>query len=284
MDKVAVEIQFHYTNYYYMSYKPEIRVSGSWDKWHSRCLMEDNNNSNIYKITLTIPPGQYIYKFIVNNKWQVDPSQPTMTNIDGENNIITVSSYNQKAIVKTPELSRKKNLMEIDYYQKPSNEHPAANDNENKQNSDPTPIPSQIIESKNAQPEKEGGGFSDYLPSMSMLSGKKSKNKNTELKDNKGNSKQPAALQNNEANCFVNSAVQMLKILDIPWNEGSSQLSQLFGKFTLDQISQKDFMSSLSIILDTSMSSGDVRTLVLSMLTDLSQTEKKLKSYKPTSI
>jgi len=276
MDKVAVEIQFHYSGYYY-SYKPEIRVSGSWDKWHSRCLMEDNNSSNIYKITLTIPPGQYIYKFIVNNKWQVDPTQPIMTNIDGDNNVITVNSYNQKARVKTPELSTRKK-MEIDHYHKPSNENPAANDNENKQNSEPTPISSQIIESKNAQPEKEGG-FSDYIPSI--LGGKKNKNKNTELKDNKGNSKQPTALQNNEANCFVNSAVQMLKILDIPWNEGSSQLSQLFGKFNLDQISQRDFMSSLSTILETSMSSGDVRTLVLSMLTDLSQTEKNSKVTNP---
>ena len=51
-----------------------VLVTGSFCEWqtHSHHLRKDNTGT--WKATLSLPPGRYEYRFVVDGEWQDDPS------------------------------------------------------------------------------------------------------------------------------------------------------------------------------------------------------------------
>lgn len=70
----------------------EVEVEGSFDNWSSRTRLQKTGNS--FTIVKLLPPGVYQYKFIVDNEWQYDPSQPAMyDDSNNVNNVIEVQEF-----------------------------------------------------------------------------------------------------------------------------------------------------------------------------------------------
>ncbi len=54
-----------------------VAVAGTFNNWNqSQYLFERTGNEWVCRISL--PPGKYHYKFIVDGNWLVDPSNPTV--------------------------------------------------------------------------------------------------------------------------------------------------------------------------------------------------------------
>jgi 5'-AMP-activated protein kinase regulatory beta subunit len=52
---------------------------------------------NDFTVIQTLPPGLYHYRFVVDGKWQTDPSQPMITDANGEvNNVIEVKEQKKE--------------------------------------------------------------------------------------------------------------------------------------------------------------------------------------------
>lgn len=55
----------------------KVFLAGTFTKWASgRIALNDNGNSGIFKGEVTLSPGTYEYKFIVNEDWIQDPENP----------------------------------------------------------------------------------------------------------------------------------------------------------------------------------------------------------------
>jgi 1,4-alpha-glucan branching enzyme len=53
-----------------------VRVAGSFNDWQPVKEMKDKNNDGTYRCRLMLPPGEYQYKFLVDEKWRSDSSNP----------------------------------------------------------------------------------------------------------------------------------------------------------------------------------------------------------------
>lgn len=54
-----------------------VTVAGSFNDWDAvQNPMRDNPKSGKYVATLSLPPGRYEYKFVVNGEWRIDPKCP----------------------------------------------------------------------------------------------------------------------------------------------------------------------------------------------------------------
>lgn len=52
-------------------------LAGTFTRWASgRIALNDNGSSGIFKGEVTLSPGTYEYKFIVNDDWIQDPENP----------------------------------------------------------------------------------------------------------------------------------------------------------------------------------------------------------------
>lgn len=55
----------------------KVFLAGTFTRWASgRIALNDNGNSGIFKGEVTLSPGTYEYKFIVNEDWIQDPENP----------------------------------------------------------------------------------------------------------------------------------------------------------------------------------------------------------------
>lgn len=71
-----------------------VYVSGSWDNWNTRHIMDYDCDSEIFFTTIELELGIYQYKYIANNKWFHDEHNPTIITEEGYiNNIINVENY-----------------------------------------------------------------------------------------------------------------------------------------------------------------------------------------------
>ena len=51
-----------------------VAVAGDFNAWDPAAKpMEDKDGSGLYKATVTLAPGAYEYKFVINGTWTVDP-------------------------------------------------------------------------------------------------------------------------------------------------------------------------------------------------------------------
>jgi 1,4-alpha-glucan branching enzyme len=52
-----------------------VAVAGSFSDWQPR-QMKDKNNDGVYRCRLLLEPGEYQYKFLVEEQWRSDPLNP----------------------------------------------------------------------------------------------------------------------------------------------------------------------------------------------------------------
>ncbi|KAJ3674653.1 hypothetical protein LUZ60_005269 [Juncus effusus] len=67
----------------------EVLLAGSFNGWTNQRKME-KSTEGIFTLNLTLYPGQYEIKFIVDGIWKVDPLRPVVHNNGHENNLLTV--------------------------------------------------------------------------------------------------------------------------------------------------------------------------------------------------
>lgn len=63
----------------YLKNKPDSRifVAGTFNDWDAESLpLTDEHNNGHYHIALTLKPGRYEYKFIINGVWCIDENNP----------------------------------------------------------------------------------------------------------------------------------------------------------------------------------------------------------------
>ncbi|OUS44052.1 hypothetical protein BE221DRAFT_23258 [Ostreococcus tauri] len=70
-----------------------VEVEGSFDNWQSRQTLHKSGNRE-FAIVMSLRPGVYQYKFIVDGQWKYAPDQPTMYDEMGNvNNVLEVQEY-----------------------------------------------------------------------------------------------------------------------------------------------------------------------------------------------
>jgi len=80
-----------------------VHVAGNWqdeagfpDEWNpATSEMTDDNADGIYELTVTVPPGDYEYKFINDNAWGADEAVPLVNQRGGgnQNRVFMVSQW-----------------------------------------------------------------------------------------------------------------------------------------------------------------------------------------------
>ena len=54
-----------------------VSVAGSFNDWNPEAkFLKDKNNDGIYRGIVTLAPGRYEYKFVVDGIWSMDASNP----------------------------------------------------------------------------------------------------------------------------------------------------------------------------------------------------------------
>lgn len=67
-----------------------VQVAGSWDHWRPRDLAQAGDT---WALSLSIPPGTFQYKYIIDGQWIHDPSKKWLQDDKGNvNNVIKVES------------------------------------------------------------------------------------------------------------------------------------------------------------------------------------------------
>ena len=70
-----------------------VEVEGSFDNWQSRQTLHRSGNRE-FAIVMSLRPGVYQYKFIVDGQWKYAPDQPAMYDeIGNVNNVLEVQEY-----------------------------------------------------------------------------------------------------------------------------------------------------------------------------------------------
>mgnify|MGYP006272662457 FL=1 len=87
-----VEVKFEFEPP--MSDVRSVHLAGSFNDWSTKAdPMTDENGDGIYEITKTLKPGEYTYKFVVNeNNWMRDPNNDKTVpdNFGGVNSVLKV--------------------------------------------------------------------------------------------------------------------------------------------------------------------------------------------------
>lgn len=66
-------------------------LAGSWDNFKHKFPLKYNNLSREWVVTLNLVPGEYFYKFIIDDEWMCNQDLPMETDIYGNiNNYIKV--------------------------------------------------------------------------------------------------------------------------------------------------------------------------------------------------
>jgi len=70
-------------------------LAGNFNQWKEKIQMKQSRN-DFFSIQ-SLPPGTYQYRFIVDGNWEVDPTQPLLTDTNGiASNIVEVKSPDQQ--------------------------------------------------------------------------------------------------------------------------------------------------------------------------------------------
>lgn len=71
----------------------QVAVSGDFNQWDQNCYCVRRKNGRWGK-TITLPPGVYEYKYLVDGQWRMDPAneQDCINCFGTRNNVIVVAS------------------------------------------------------------------------------------------------------------------------------------------------------------------------------------------------
>ena len=68
-----------------------VMLTGSFLRWKDQLPLQKEVESNEFRLTIPLPVGIHHYKYIVDGEWTVLSTEPTMKDLDGnENNCIAV--------------------------------------------------------------------------------------------------------------------------------------------------------------------------------------------------
>lgn len=71
----------------YHSAASDVSVSGTFTNWQPMKLYPNPNDPGMWGVSLTLPPGNYSYKYIIDGEWTLDPLNYTpVTDQDGHTN------------------------------------------------------------------------------------------------------------------------------------------------------------------------------------------------------
>ncbi len=70
----------------------KVMLAGTFNSWNYKVTSLRKDKDNIWRTSLTLEPGKYEYKFVVDGKWMLDPSNNnrTMSSLGTENSVIEV--------------------------------------------------------------------------------------------------------------------------------------------------------------------------------------------------
>jgi len=66
-------------------------IIGSWDDWQTKFTLNYDHIYNHYSVTLQLRPGEYLYKFVIDDEWICCNDHPKNNDIFGNiNNYIII--------------------------------------------------------------------------------------------------------------------------------------------------------------------------------------------------
>ena len=69
----------------------EVSLVGNFNQWNSQANPMKKDKKGIWKVTLSLGPGRYEYRFIADGKWENDPScSSCVTNAFGGENCVRI--------------------------------------------------------------------------------------------------------------------------------------------------------------------------------------------------
>ncbi len=80
------------------TYEPQkpvkkVSVAGSFNGWNdSAAPMRDDDKDGVWEASLTLDPGNHIYKFVVDGEWIPDPGNPDISADQFRNSLLTVEA------------------------------------------------------------------------------------------------------------------------------------------------------------------------------------------------
>ena len=79
----------------------DVTIKGSWKKWQAddHLTREVRENGEVFfRITMTLHPGVYQYKYIIDGQWECDPNSPLALDEEGNcNNEVRVSFWERRS-------------------------------------------------------------------------------------------------------------------------------------------------------------------------------------------
>jgi 1,4-alpha-glucan branching enzyme len=73
-------------------YATQVSLAGEFNEWSPDATAMEKGDDGIWRVTLKLKPGRYLYKFVVDGTWMEDPENPDMEPdpYGGNNSVLTV--------------------------------------------------------------------------------------------------------------------------------------------------------------------------------------------------
>jgi 1,4-alpha-glucan branching enzyme len=69
----------------------KVTLAGSFNSWDAKAAAAKKDSKGNWSVKVSLKPGKYEYKFVVDGSWQNDPCAPRTTNSFGtQNNIVEI--------------------------------------------------------------------------------------------------------------------------------------------------------------------------------------------------
>ena len=69
----------------------EVYLAGEFNNWDARANLMEKEKNGIWKAALSLKPGRYEYRFIVDGRWENDPScSDCVPNEFGSRNCVSI--------------------------------------------------------------------------------------------------------------------------------------------------------------------------------------------------
>ena len=79
-DEVVKKFVYYYLN----NYQPKVvEMSGSFDEWKKRHRLIHYPREKKWELSMKLKKGKYLYKYIIDGEWQINPRKPSEKGSDG---------------------------------------------------------------------------------------------------------------------------------------------------------------------------------------------------------
>ncbi|MDY6915390.1 MAG: alpha-amylase family glycosyl hydrolase [Candidatus Cloacimonadota bacterium] len=70
----------------------KVALAGSFNNWDTKADVLEKDEDGIWRIQKDLPPGEYFYKFVINDSlWLADPSNPQKSKDSWNNSVLTIN-------------------------------------------------------------------------------------------------------------------------------------------------------------------------------------------------